>query len=218
MCHIIFRAAGGHGALAAIHGGEVDLVLPHAVAEQDIALAVLGFKQVHKELGRLRPGHTGVGRGDAGGFQQAVGLCLRHVALGPHAAHVLVFIAEAPHENRHRLSGGHGLSGLEFTIGKAGDDSLSGGHVDISGRPVGGLHIREDSHGGIPAQLAAAIHGVYRHLTKLCPVQHGVRPERPVAVAIQHAHEPQRLNGCGGVAVADIGKFRNRGRPHRHSQ
>ena len=179
---------------------------------------MLSLKEVQEQLGRLRAGQARVSGGDTGGFQKAVGLGLRHVTLGPHAAHVLVFVAQAPHEDRHSLSGGHGLAGLELTVGKAGDDSLLRCHVDVGGRPVRGLHVREDGNGGIPSQLAAAVHGVNRHLAELRPVQDGVRTEGAVAVAVQHAHEPQRFHGGGGVAVADIGKFGDSRRPGRHRQ
>ena len=217
VSHGIRLTAGSHRALTAVHGGKVDL-LAHFVAEQRLALAMLGLKKVQEQLGRLCAGQARVGGGDTGGLQKAVGLGLRHVALGPHAAHVLVLVAQAPHEDRHRLSGGHGLAGLELTVGKAGDDPLPRRHIDVGGRPVGGLHVREDGNGGIPSQLAAAVHGVNRHFAELCPVQNGVRAEGTVAVAVQHTHEPQSLHGGGGIAVADVGKFGDSRRPGRHRQ
>ena len=219
MRHVIGGATSSHGPLAAVHGSKIDFILTYIVVEQErFALAVLGLKEVQEQLGRLCAGQARVGGGDTGGLQKAVGLGLRHVALGPHAAHVLVLVAQTPHEDRHRLSGGHGLAGLELTVGKAGDDALLRRHIDVGGRPVGGLHVREDGNGGIPSQLAAAVHGVNRHLAELRPVQNGVRAEGAVAVAVQHTHEPQRFHGGGGVAVADIGKFGDSRRPGRHRQ
>ena len=219
MSHGIRLTAGSHRALAAVHGSEIDLILTYVVVEQErFALAVLSLKEVQEQLGRLCAGQARVSGGDTGGFQKAVGLGLRHVALGPHAAHVLVLVAQAPHEDRHRLSGGHGLAGLELTVGKAGDDPLPRRHIDVGGRPVGGLHVREDGNGGIPSQLAAAVHGVNCHFAELCPVQNGVRAEGTVAVAVQHTHEPQSFHGGGGIAVADVGKFGDSRRPGRHRQ
>ena len=219
MRHGIRLTAGSHRALTAVHGSEIDLILTYVVVEQErFALAVLGLKKVQEQLGRLCAGQARVGGGNTGGLQKAVGLGLRHVALGPHAAHVLVLVAQAPHEDRHRLSGGHGLAGLELTVGKAGNDPILRCHVDVGGRPVRGLHVREDGDGGIPPQLAAAVHSVDRHLAELRPVQNGVRAEGAVAVAVQHTHEPQSFHGGGGIAVADVGKFGDSRRPGRHRQ
>ena len=221
MGHIVGLTVGGDGAPAAVHGGEVHLILAQCVVEQhhgSLAGAPLGLKEVQEQLGRLGPGQGAVGGGNAGGLQQSAGSGLGHVALGPHTAHVLVLIAKAPHEDGDRLSGGDGLLRLEFAVGKARDHALFGGHVDIGRRPVRGLHIREDGNGGVPPQFAAAVHGVNRHLAELRPVQDGVRAEGTVAVAVQHTHEPQRFHGGGGVAVADIGKFGDSRRPGRHRQ
>ena len=81
-----------------------------------------------------------------------------------------------------------------------------------------GLHIREDGNGGVPPQFAAAVHGEDGHFAELGPGQHRAGAEGAVAVAVQHAHEPQGLHGGGGIAVADIGKAGGVRRPGRHRQ
>ena len=185
MGHSVGLAVAGNRdrTLSCVQVGEINLILAQGIVEQhhgSLAGAPLGLKEVQEQLGRLAPGQGAVGRGDAGGLQKAAGLGLGHVALGPHAAHILVLIAQAPHEDGHRLSGGHGLVGLEFAVGKSGDDALLGRHVDVGGRPEGGLHVREDGDGGVPPQLAAAVHGVDRHFAELRPGQDGVGPEGAV--------------------------------------
>ena len=221
MGHIIGLAPSSQGTLSGVQCGEVDLLLLRGKAEQhhsSLAGTPLGFKEVQEQLGRLSAGQGAVGGGNAGGLQQTAGLCLGHIALRPHAAHVFVLIAQSPHEDRHRLSGGHRLVGLELPVGKSGDDALFRRHVDVGGRPEGGLHIREDGNGGIPSQFLAAVHGVDRHFAELGAGQRRVGPERAVAVAVQHTHEPQGLNGGCRVVVRHVGEPGGIGRPGRHCQ
>ena len=224
------RLAGGQRKLAAVGrleglavisgGGGRQHGVPGGAEGRKILGAVLLLRpeQVQKQLRRLAPGQGGVavvphavGESDGGGYG--------HVAVRPHAAHVLILVAQQPQQDGGRLAQGDGALRVEFAVRIAGNDVLPlGRHIDVGGGPVGGLHIREHRDGAVQAQLALAVHGVDRHFAELRPVQLGGGAEAAVAVAVQHTHQPQGLHRHGGILVADVGKADGIRRRGGHSQ
>lgn len=142
-----------------------------------------------------------------------------YMAVGPDAAHIFILVAQKAQQDGHRLAHCDRAVGMEHPVGIAGDDALAlGRHIDIRRRPVGGLHIGEYRHRPVKAQLAFAVHGVDRHFAELRPGQHAAGTERAVGIAVQHAHEPQRLHGHDRFLVLDVGKAYGLGRLRREHQ
>ncbi len=185
-------------------------------------------KEVVKENGGVASVERGislcgvhpVGEADGGGKGQ--------IAVRPHAADVLVLVPQDPEENGGRLPQSDGAVRIELTVGKAGDGVFAfGGHIDVGRRPVGGLHIRVDGDGAIEAQLVFGVKRADHHFTKLCPGELTVGAEIPVGKAVHHAHEPQGLHRCVGVAVqvvktvggrSGLGGQDQQGRRHGHKK
>ena len=204
-------AAAGGGQHHALHGA-ADIV--------QIAASVLlvSPQQVQEQPGRLAPGQGGVSVG-AHAVGQANGGAHGHVAVRPHAAHVLVLVAQQPQQDGDGLPHGDGPLRVELAVGIAGDDGLAFcRHVDERGSPVRGLHIREHRNRAIQSQLALTVHGVDRHFAELRPVELCGGAEAAVAVTVQHTHQPQGLHRRGSVPVRNIRKADGIRRGGRHGQ
>ena len=204
MCHGVGLSVGGlERAGAAVDGQELRLL---SQLIQGTAFLLLSLQQVHKQLRRLGAGQRCVPVG-AHAIRQAGGGTHGHVAVRPHAAHVLVLIAQQPQQDGHRLPQGHGPLRIALAVGVASNDIPAlGGQVDVPGGPVGGLYVREYRHRPVAAQFAGTVHHICDHFAELRPGQLAVRTEGAVSVAVQHPHEPQTLHRRGGVGVRQVGK------------
>ena len=159
-----------------------------------------GAERIEQHGRGVRTGDRCFGVLDGHALRQTERVRLRDVVCRPERADVALLVAEHAKQHGAYLAVGQLSVRTECAVGIAADDvvvleiRVAERRIDVSRRPVRGVHVREDRVACIGTCIVNA-HGGDGELAEFCPGQRTVRLKAIVSCALHDAERAEN-GGC----------------------